>query len=691
MVIIAFITKLIASSGLLYGYYHFFLRNRRFHHYNRFYLLAASLVSLIIPLLNIPVNLFDINQQHPVLIRTLKVINANGWETPVTIYANQNQWAGWLTLQNAFFVLYTLGLATGLFVLLRSLAWIGAIKRKYPFEIIDRLKMYYTEEPGTPFSFFRSIFWDKKISLHEARGRQILRHEMFHVKENHSRDVLLMEIICCLAWFNPFYHLIKKEIKAIHEFLADEYAVSAADRYDYAELLVAQAIIQKKVRLANPFFHNQLKRRITMITNSSLIRHGGYLSRIMALPLLFLLISSFAVKLTRLPASIPGVRFNGRTPVVVIDPGHGGIFSGGVSSSGLQEKDINLKIAQKIKSLAAAYNVNVVLTRSTDGTVGNTTDLSQELLNRTELTNRAKPDLFLSIHVNLATDNEPHTGFEAYISGKDDDIKARQLASVLLGEIKTIYAVSETIRQRQEGVAVIDKKPYPAVLIECGFLNNPQDESFITSINNQEKIARKILDGIVKYCNAQQAGTTALFFESESDTLTAAAVSKLKVDDLSSVDEDLHTNIVTIHFKNGDIKYARAGEMRTFYAAHNIADTVPAGHRAAKAVKDSQPTFTKVEFEPDYPGGQAGWIKYLTGHLRYPDAAVKKNIQGTVLMEFIVNTDGTLSDVKALSGPEELKEASIRVIKQSGVWVPAKQNGKTVRAYKKQPITYKLS
>ena len=60
-------------------------------------------------------------------------------------------------------------------------------------------------------------------------------------------------------------------------------------------------------------------------------------------------------------------------------------------------------------------------------------------------------------------------------------------------------------------------------------------------------------------------------------------------------------------------------------------------------------------------------------------------------MEFIVNTDGKITDVKAISGPEELKASSIRVIKQSGVWIPAKQNGAKVKAYKRQPITYKLA
>ena len=333
MAVLLFTVKLIVSCGLLYGYYHFFLRNQLFHHYNRFYLLAAALLSLIIPFINIPVSLFWGNQQHSTLIQTLKVINANGWEEPVTIYARQNQWSKWISIQGGLYFIYIAGLIAGLVILIRSLVYIHGLKRKYPHEIIDQLKIYNTTEPGTPFSFFRSIFWDKKISLEDKKGQQIFRHEMFHVKEKHSADVLLMEVICCIFWFNPFFHLIKKEIKAIHEFLADEYAVSANNRYDYAELLVSHAITQKTLGITNPFFHNQIKRRITMITQSNLIRRSGYISRIMALPLLFILISAFAVKLTnKLPVG-PASHYASKTTTVVIDAGHGGIYPGAIAAT----------------------------------------------------------------------------------------------------------------------------------------------------------------------------------------------------------------------------------------------------------------------------------------------------------------------------------------------------------------------
>jgi protein TonB len=69
---------------------------------------------------------------------------------------------------------------------------------------------------------------------------------------------------------------------------------------------------------------------------------------------------------------------------------------------------------------------------------------------------------------------------------------------------------------------------------------------------------------------------------------------------------------------------------------------------------------------------------------------VRKNIQGTVVLQFLVGKDGVLSDIEAQSGPDLLKEAALNVIKESPRWVPAVQNGKKVKSYKKQPITFRI-
>jgi protein TonB len=111
---------------------------------------------------------------------------------------------------------------------------------------------------------------------------------------------------------------------------------------------------------------------------------------------------------------------------------------------------------------------------------------------------------------------------------------------------------------------------------------------------------------------------------------------------------------------------------------------------APKDNTDYDKTFTKVEIESEYPGGAAAWARYLNKNLHYPDDAVNNEIQGDVVVQFIVDKEGNVSDVEAVSGPNELRDEAVRVIKKSGKWTPAVQNGRQVKSYKKQPIKFRL-
>jgi protein TonB len=103
-------------------------------------------------------------------------------------------------------------------------------------------------------------------------------------------------------------------------------------------------------------------------------------------------------------------------------------------------------------------------------------------------------------------------------------------------------------------------------------------------------------------------------------------------------------------------------------------------------------TFLKVEVESEYPGGNSAWGSFLRKTVRYPEDAIKKNVQGAIQVQFIVDKDGRVSHIQALSGPETggLREEAERVIGRSGKWTPAIQNGKYVKSYKIQPIIFKL-
>jgi len=101
-------------------------------------------------------------------------------------------------------------------------------------------------------------------------------------------------------------------------------------------------------------------------------------------------------------------------------------------------------------------------------------------------------------------------------------------------------------------------------------------------------------------------------------------------------------------------------------------------------------TFTKLEVEAEYPGGDTSWHQYLVQNLHYPHKAKRRSIEGTVIVQCIVHKQGTLTDIQVIAGPEELRDEAIRLVKDSGNWTPGMQNGHIVRSYKKIPIEFKL-
>ena len=258
MTVLLYLGKVVACSGLLYGYYFFFLRNKQFNQYNRFYLLAGPVLSLLFPLLSIGF-LQAAGQQNDTLLKTLQVISVREWENELLSGTNHDGPSPLFTLQNCLLTLYLSGIFVSGYLFARSLMHIRKLSRKYNSQAFERICFFSTREPGTPFSFFRFIFWNADIEPGSGEGQRILQHELYHIRAGHSYDTVFMRCVTMLFWFNPFYHLYLTELKAVHEFQADEHASSADNKWDYAELLVTQAIAKKQSLLYNPFFHNQIK------------------------------------------------------------------------------------------------------------------------------------------------------------------------------------------------------------------------------------------------------------------------------------------------------------------------------------------------------------------------------------------------------------------------------------------------
>ena len=128
-----------------------------------------------------------------------------------------------------------------------------------------------------------------------------------------------------------------------------------------------------------------------------------------------------------------------------------------------------------------------------------------------------------------------------------------------------------------------------------------------------------------------------------------------------------------------------------------VAPPVEDGNRdvitAPEKVSKEPDIWTKVEVESQYPGGTGAWMRYLNKTFQYPEAGQANGVAGTVVVQFVVDQEGNVSQAEATSGPVEggLREEAVRVIRKSGRWEPAIQNGRKVKSYKSQPIIFRLN
>jgi len=476
--------KSAAISGVLFAYYWLFLRNRIFHRWNRGFLLGTVLLALVMPLAPLP-GYFPWAAEAPGWRGVLHAVAPGNWGEDVGVRTGVV--APVAGIDWGVYLAWAYWVVAGLlgFVFLRELGFILRLYKRYPRERRGDVLFLLTQEPGTPFSFLKTIFWHADIDVESVTGRQMLRHELVHIRQRHSLDLLLLRPLMIVFWVNPFLYFIYRELRTLHEFEADRCAVDDGDGLAYAELLVRQTLESRQTGLFHSFFSSSIKRRITMITQFS-FSNPGRLSRWMVAPLAVLLLCAFSGRMDRSRRSDHDGRVAGKPITVIIDAGHGGWDDGAVASNGLKEKNINLSIARKVKELASEYGVNVVLTRDQDMLSGGSKDTRASLHYRADLSVAKKADLFISLHTDAGSGPEAD-GFHIYVSKENLYFQqSTRLGSALVEALKPSYSVGEELRVTQEPVWVLRAATVPAVLILCGNIDNERDRTFISDVTNQE-------------------------------------------------------------------------------------------------------------------------------------------------------------------------------------------------------------
>ena len=198
----------------------------------------------------------------------------------------------WLTLVT---LLYIFGVVTAFCRFLYGFRQIYGLYRAGTIIKKGNYQLVLTKTPHLPLSFFNYLFWNEDVALEDKDSGKIITHELAHINQWHSLDVLFLEFLGIALWFSPPIYWYKKSLRTVHEYLADAYVLRNTKKKQYGHLLIRQVQSGMQVALANNFIHSQLKQRINMMTRNKSGRKA--LTRYLpALPLLLLMVLVFSNK-----------------------------------------------------------------------------------------------------------------------------------------------------------------------------------------------------------------------------------------------------------------------------------------------------------------------------------------------------------------------------------------------------------
>ena len=198
--------------------------------------------------------------------------------------------------------------------------------------------------------------------------------------------------------------------------------------------------------------------------------------------------------------AVPTISFN-KPYTVIVDAGHGEPDGGAVGANGTIEKDINLQIALKLREVLENRGVRVIMTRTDDNSICDNSARTlhekkvSDMHNRLEIINTSGADLFLSIHMNSFSDPKSG-GLHVFYSRNHPE--AEETATLIQESIAELTGAKTHAVKTASDTLFLMKNPIPpAILIECGFISNPEEEKLLNDDNYQSKIAFSIANAVI--------------------------------------------------------------------------------------------------------------------------------------------------------------------------------------------------
>ncbi len=659
------------SLCLFYGIYWIFLRRDTFFTRNRLYLALTIFLSMIIPLLSVsirqPAPIYTIEAMlDEAVIAPASSFNVPTGDSPRNLFT-------WFYLAGAVFFLLKFLVNTG------QIVWL--IKR-YGITKENGLRIVYMDRNLSPFSFYNIIFLNRSLTGNDYMEK-IIAHEMNHIRNMHTLDLVVFELLTIIQWFNPVAWLYKWSLKEVHEYQADESVIRGGhNALNYQELVLSQVFGNQFFRVAHNLNRSLIKKRIVMMTKFKSSKVARY-KIFVAIPAVLLIIALFS--------------FSGNSP----------------DHSGKNTPSFSTDISIPVQQDTTIYTIVDTMPKFQGG--------NMEKFRRYLALNLRYPE-------EAREKNITGTVFIQFVvteTGKVDKVQViREVNPLLDKEAVRVVANSPAWTPgKQDGKRVKVRYTFPIVFTLPDEKKEPAQQDFIDpeiqepvfyvveqmprfqESNDINTFKQYVKENLVYPEDALKKGISCTVYISFIVDKEGNVRDLKKVRNVKKVRDVEWEKIIAEFEKEG---------IRVVSSSPKWEPGVQRGHKVNVAFKmpivfllpanwEKQPlpadisgldeqVFFVVEEMPRFRGGEFSTFRqYIAENLVYPDKAKKKKISGTVYVQLVVTREGKVDNVQVIRGADPLldKEA-LRVVMSSPAWEPGKQKRQNVNVAFKFPVTFKL-
>ena len=680
---IQYVLECIGFQLLFLVIYDFFLKRETFFQWNRVYLIGTYILSLALPWVKIEALKTTVSK--PFVGYSEFLWNTNDLEIVVTNQVEESFHMPWKSI----LVFGGMGLATIIFFL--KLYQIYRLRQEGEIQYLTNFTRILIKNSSVAFSFFKSIFLGDKVILKEHES--IIQHELVHIRQGHSYDLIFFEIMRIFNWFNPLVYVYQARIGELHEFIADAHVAKTHKKEQY-QLLLSQVFQTQHISFINPFFKSSLiKKRIVMLQKSK-SKKIFQLKYLVLIPLLL-----------------------------------GMLFYTSMASSNEQFSNITIQDPDDtalIKKVQAEIDKEVFEFGSVNAVYFNNKLFKKDREKQVILTKEEyfKSRILDRMFFKLMNDKANEDGAIKKDLSAIFPIPNTERYQIYVNRKKAFQILDEnlqlSIKAYNQYVRLIDKQEnYPSEFyvfevvnakdltgIEVRAFNAKMDEIFekgnayksmiITDLDYAFEIMTEKMQPIGVY----EHNSTTENISRSGNTYT------LKVLDLGNLSkgekeqQEKLMNMIQNSVENDTLV------ITSLKSETKVSISPSNGNSLKKNILPNEQQqiidvpFSTVEEVPVFPGCEDALDKrscfqekmkeHISKNFSYPEEAQKQGIQGKVNIMFVITEEGDIANLR-MRGPSELLEnEASRIISLLPKMKPGKEKGKLVRVPFSIPITFKL-